>query len=365
LYKYNHAFNNSYNKKQIKLLRAPDKKRFLNAVNHIEQEEIPLYEQEADMAIVNKMMDKHYDLALHSFELPPEDVVEWNKYIGNDMVYFSHVWHLGRKEKKDMEGRVHYIDGLIKDRATMEDIRLPDIGALRLKMENTLDLIESTGFGLICGAQTTGFTVPTAIGYQDFCLAIYNDPSFVSDFQKRVHEYSMLELEMYLSFPIDAIKIGSGLITSSGPMISPEMMEKYEFQYIQEQCDLIKSFGKKIIFHVDGLITPWIPKFLQLGMDILNPIDPSAEDQDIYQIKREFGEDITLNGNINVDEVLMNGTPEEVREDVIEHMEKLAVGGGYIVASSHDLHQLVPLENIYAMRDAVHNYRFTVNQNKS
>ena len=142
-------------------------------------------------------------------------------------------------------------------------------------------------------------------------------------------------------------------------------MEKYEFQFIREQCELIKFFGKKIIFHVDGLITPWIPKFLELGMDILNPIDPSAEEQDIYQIKREYGERLTLNGNINVDEVLMNGTPEAVREDVIEHMEKLAVGGGYIVASSHDLHQLVPIENIYAMRDAVHNYRFNANQSKS
>lgn len=63
-------------------MRAPDKKRFLNAVNHFEQEEIPLYEQEADMAVVNKTMDKHYDMGLHSFELPPEDVLEWNRCIG-------------------------------------------------------------------------------------------------------------------------------------------------------------------------------------------------------------------------------------------------------------------------------------------
>jgi uroporphyrinogen decarboxylase len=89
-------------------------------------------------------------------------------------------------------------------------------------------------------------------------------------------------------------------------------------------------------------------------MDILNPIDPSAEGQDIYKLKEEFGSHLTLCGNINVDGVLLKGTPEEVKSDVYNHIENLAVGGGYIVASSHDLHQLIPVENIYAMRDAVH-----------
>ena len=341
-------------------MRTPDKNRFFNAVNHIEQEEIPLYEQEADLAIVNKMMDKNYDLGLHSFELPPDDVLEWNRLMGNDMVYFSHVWHLGRKEKKDKEGRVHYIGGLMKDSQSLKDLKYPNKALIEHKLEETARLIGGAGFGLICGAQTAGFTVPTAIGYQDFCLAIYNDPSFVSDFQKRVHEYSMTELEMYLTYPVDAIKIGSGLITSNGPMISPEMMEVYEFQYIQEQCNFIKSSGKRIIFHIDGLIRPWIPKFLEMGMDILNPIDPCAGGQDIYQIKEKFGNRLTLNGNIDIDDVLLKGTPEQVQKDVINHMEKLAVGGGYIVASSHDLHQLLPIENIYAMRDAVHSYRFKV-----
>lgn len=85
--------------------------------------------------------------------------------LANDRVYFSHVWHLGRKEKKDSEGRVHYIDGLIKHRAALKDLQFPDGDALKRKLEKTLELLEGTGFGLICGAQTTGFTVPTATGY--------------------------------------------------------------------------------------------------------------------------------------------------------------------------------------------------------
>ena len=169
----------------------------------------------------------------------------------------------------------------------------------------------------------------------------------------------MKELEMYMRYPVDAVKISSGLITSNGSMISPDMLTKYEFKFIREQCKLVNSQGIKTIFHIDGDVTSWIPKFLEMGMDILNPIDPSAEDQDIYYLKKKYGKQLTLHGNINIDGVLLNGKPEDVKSDVHDHIEKLAGGGGYIVASSHDLHQLIPIENIYAMRDAVHEYKYT------
>ena len=104
--------------------------------------------------------------------------------------------------------------------------------------------------------------------------------------------------------------------------------------------------------------SPRILKGALVGMDILNPIDPSAEGQDIYELKDIYGRKITFCGNINIDGVLLTGDPEDVKTDVQNHMEKLAVGGGYIVASSHDLHQLIPIDNIYAMRDAVHDYEY-------
>jgi len=338
-------------------MRNPNKIRFLNAVNHKQQSEIPLFEIEADMAIVNKMLGKRYDMGLHSFELLPSEVIAWNREMGNDMVYFGHVWHLGRREKKDREGRIHYIDGYMKTRESLKDLIFPDLDLLEEKLEATCNLIQNSGFGLVCAAQTAGFTVPTAIGYQDFCLGTLTNPEFIDDFQRYVHDYSMKELEMYMRYPVDAVKISSGLITSNGSMISPDMLSKYEFHYIQEQCDLLKSAGIKTIFHIDGEVTSWIPKFLEMGMDILNPIDPSAEGQDIYDLKKKYGKHLTLHGNINIDGVLLEGNPKDVKSDVNTHIEKLAVGGGYVVASSHDLHQLIPVENIYTMRDAVHEYK--------
>ena len=111
-----------------------------------------------------------------------------------------------------------------------------------------------------------------------------------------------------------------------------------------------------VYFHIDGKVDNMIPDFIEMGVDVLNPIDPSGDVQDIFDIKRKYGDKITLAGNINIDTVLKDGSPEEVRADVREHMERLRHGGGYIVSSSHNLHELIPLENYYAMRDAVMEY---------
>ena len=95
------------------------------------------------MAIVNKMMGKQFDLDLHSFELPPRDVVAWNQEMGNDMIYFGHVWHLGRKEKNDAEGRIHYIDGHMKTRDSLKDLTLPNLDVIEQKLALTCDLLQN------------------------------------------------------------------------------------------------------------------------------------------------------------------------------------------------------------------------------
>ena len=125
---------------------------------------------------------------------------------------------------------------------------------------------------------------------------------------------------------------------------------------MRELSKFLKDNDQRILFHIDGRVLDLVPRFLDMGADILNPIQPCGDGQDIYRIKEQYGDQITISGNIDIDGVLLNGTPEEVAVDVREHIEQLSGGGGYIVASSHDIHQLIPVENVYAMRDAVHSY---------
>ena len=108
---------------------------------------------------------------------------------------------------------------------------------------------------------------------------------------------------------------------------------------------------------MDGVIDSYINEFIEMGFDVIHPLEPCGGLQDIYDLKKRYGDRIALHGNIDVGGVLVFGTPEKVARDVEEHLDRLAVGGGYICGSSHDITEAVPVANFYAMRDTVQNYR--------
>jgi len=337
-------------------MRIPDKQRILDAINHVERKDIPLLEIDPDMEIVNQVLGKNLPYELHPFELDAENNIELNIRMGNDMLYFSHVWRTGRVQVKDSDGRLHYKDGRIKSRQDFDQLEFPDTDKLEQRLESTCKGLQGTDMGLMCGAQTAAFTAMTAMGYNDFLFNTLAETDMVLDLIKTIHEYCLREMELYLKYPVDIMKVGSGIITTTGPMVSWEQVEDLETSFIREQIEIIRGAGKPVFFHIDGKIDNLVQDFIEMGVDVLNPIDPSGAVQNIYEIKSQYGDRITLSGNINIDTVLKDGTPEQVREDVIEHMEKLGKGGGYIVSSSHNLHELIPIENFYAMRDTVMEY---------
>lgn len=339
-------------------MRNPDKKRFLDASRHVETQQVPLFEVDPDMSVARQILGKELPMDRHAYELPVDDYVELNLRMGNDMVYFAHIWRLGRKERKDEAGRIHYIDGTMKTPNDLRSLWYPDLDAQRRRLEELLDRLEGTGMGVVCCTQSSPFVVATAMGYQDFWIHAKLNPGFVDDFIKLIHEWCLRELEAYLRFPVDVVKTGSSFVTKTGPTCSPAMLERLETRYLAEQVQMAKERGKLVLHHVDGNVMAMIPGFIDMGIDILHPIEPCAGLQDIYQIKAKYGDRIALCGNIDVDGVLMHGSPEEITHDVCEHIDRLAGGGGYICSSSHDLHELIPVKNFYAMRDAVHEHRY-------
>jgi len=307
--------------------------------------------------LVNQLLEKDLPMQLHSFEMEADDNIELNTRMGNDLTFFGHVWRVGRKEFTDTDGRIHYADGTIKSRDQLSEIWLPDLNKLEKRLEEHCKKVQGTGMGIMAKAQTAAFTTMCAMGYNDFLLNTVMDPDFVMDFIKRIHDYCMKELEVFLKYPVDVVQFSSGLVTNSAPMVSYDELEKLEFNFIEESMKLAKSKDKKVFFHIDGKIDNMIPRFLEMGTDILNPIDLCAGNQDIFEIKKQFGKQITISGNIDIEGVLRNGTPQEVYENVKMHIDKMKWCGGYIVSSSHNLHEFVPVENFMAMRDAVLNYK--------
>ena len=123
------------------------------------------------------------------------------------------------------------------------------------------------------------------------------------------------------------------------------------FKFIKAQAPV------KLFFHSCGAIRPLIPDLIEVGVDILNPVQVAAAGMDPAALKRDFGRDLVFwGGGVDTQQVLGTGTPAQVRDDVRRNIEALAPGGGFVFAAVHDIQANVPAENIMAMWDAWHEY---------
>jgi uroporphyrinogen decarboxylase len=157
---------------------------------------------------------------------------------------------------------------------------------------------------------------------------------------------------------VDIIKIGDDLGTQQRLLMSPTM---YRSMLKPVHAEFIASIRRRtkarIFFHTDGDVFQLIDDLVEIGVDILNPIQTSAGKMaDLAALKRRYGDALTVCGAIDTQRILPHGTPDEVRAEVRRVIGELAPGGGYLLSSVHTIMNDVPAANILAMVDAVEAY---------
>ena len=157
---------------------------------------------------------------------------------------------------------------------------------------------------------------------------------------------------------LDIIKIGDDLGTQEKLLISPKMYRELLKPIHADLIAFIKERTKaKVFFHTDGDVFNLIPDFIEIGVDILNPIQTSAgKMSNLAELKSQYGDKLVFCGAIDTQRILPHGTPQEVKKEVKRVIEILGEGGGYMVSSVHTIMHEVPPENILAMVDAVLEY---------
>lgn len=181
----------------------------------------------------------------------------------------------------------------------------------------------------------------------DFVFDKFTD--FYYEYYRRIFENA--------SDLIDIFRIADDLGTQNSLLISPLMIERFFAPRLKRFADLAKEYDIKVLFHSDGNIRRMIPRLIELGVDILDPMQPEAKDMDPAGIKKEFGDRLCLQGGISAQNVLCNGTVQDVEEEVKRRIDQLASGGGYILSPGHPVLQVdVPVENILAMYETGFEY---------
>lgn len=139
--------------------------------------------------------------------------------------------------------------------------------------------------------------------------------------------------------------------TQSGLLVSRETFDRFIGPPIRALAELAHREGVKFMFHSCGAVRGLIPELIELGVDILNPIQPAAVGMEPEALKRDFGSRLCFHGGIDIQYLLPLEIPDVVRRETRRRVETLGAGGGYILSPSHNLQQDIPTANILAMYD--------------
>jgi len=198
-------------------------------------------------------------------------------------------------------------------------------------------------------------------GMEVFLLNMATEPEFARALLERIAaccKQLMGQFLQALGDNVDIIKIGDDLGTEKSLLISPKMYREILKPIHADFISFIKARTKaKVFFHSDGDVAPLIEDFIEIGIDILNPIQTSAGSMsDLTSIKKRFGSNIIFCGGIDSQNILPRGSPEEVRQEVRRVMQILGQGGGCMIGAVHTIMNDVPPENVLAMVDAVEEF---------
>jgi len=190
-------------------------------------------------------------------------------------------------------------------------------------------------------------------GYEDWFLDMAANRGFLEALMDKILDINLKigkRLFEAIGKYVDLVFVHDDLATQESLMFSPEHYREIVKPRHQKIFNFIKTHSDaKVIYHCDGAIYPLMNDFIEIGVDALNPVQVSAKGMDTRALKSEFGDRLSFWGGIDTHQVLPEGSPEDVREEVKKQIEILGKGGGYILAAVHNIQDDVKPENIVAM----------------
>jgi len=157
---------------------------------------------------------------------------------------------------------------------------------------------------------------------------------------------------------IDLVFLSDDMGSQTSLLMSPDSFDEFLFPRMKKWCDMIHSFGAKVLFHTDGASEPIIPRLIEAGVDVLNPIQHVCDGMDCESLKAKYGDKIIFHGGVENQKILPFGSAEDVAVETRLCLDELGPGG-YLPCSCHFAQAGTPIENIMALIETVQNYRIS------
>ncbi|MCB1124967.1 MAG: methyltransferase [Verrucomicrobiae bacterium] len=285
------------------------------------------------------------------------DAGDWVLGRGNEVIAAmpKEGWYFDRLEK--------YPGALHPDLDAWEAPRL-DAGEIAYLAREAKRLREATGQAVMApfGPPYELFYGLGTGGFEDWMITFASEPEYVRRLYDKLVTAWIENLEAFhgaVGDRIDILQVNDDFGTQRAPFLSVRAFRELVMPAYRRGLDWVHQHTDwKVFLHSDGALVPLLPSIIEMGVDILNPVQTTAAGMDPAMLKREFGEHLAFwGGSCDSQGTLTRGTPEQVAAEARAHLDALQPGGGHVFASVHNIQANVPPENIVALFDTALNYR--------
>ena len=350
------------------------KERLLTAVNHEEPDRVPLHIDFTPEAAA--LLSNHLKLGDSTAEAYSGKVSEIPLVMEHDLLvawhgiatsYYQHEeldeytceWGIGWRWIDIPNGRYTEISRRpLADESSLGSFSCPD-PTEDWRYDSARELLSKHGdtHAIVGGMPCTFFEAAWYLrGYEAFLTDMMINKDFAHELLDKLYDFQVVTGTILAKLGVDILWLGDDFGTQNSLILSPEIWREF---FKPRYGKLIQAFRDinpdvKIAYHSDGNIEKLLPEYIEVGVDILNAVQPKSMDP--AHLKRRFGDNLTFWGTVDIQEIMPFGTPEDVFNEVKLRIETVGPNGGLIIGPSHNIQPDVPLENTLAFYEAVKKY---------
>jgi uroporphyrinogen decarboxylase len=203
---------------------------------------------------------------------------------------------------------------------------------------------------------TTIFECAWALrGYERLLTDFALNPDTAEQILDFPYHFHLTAAKKLVEMGVDMIWIGDDVGSQNRMLISPRHWRRFLKPRMANFISELKQINPqvKVAYHSDGVIDPIIPDLIEIGLDVLNPVQPACMDP--AKLKEQYGDRLCFWGSIDEQHTLPFGTPEDVKAEVIKRLKTIGKGGGLILGPTHHVQLDTPMENFWAMIHTIQN----------
>jgi len=188
-------------------------------------------------------------------------------------------------------------------------------------------------------------------GFENMLMDPYINTSNFEYFRDKIVDFNLARIEEWLKLNVDGIFFSDDWGTQRGLLMNPEDWRKYYKPAYAKMFRKVREGDAHVWMHLCGDIRLILPDLIEVGLNVLNPVQPQA--MDVNELAADFSGKVCFNGGVDVQDTLVNGTPDDVKQEVYKLVDLFGkYDGGYIGATSHTIMPETPLDNVIAMLEA-------------